>query len=65
MDACHNDLVAGSATNAPQHHVGYSWPTGGLYANWILVNTTDKASFSGEAVGYPQPKQQLACVCSG
>ena len=49
MDAQANDLVAGSATNAPQPR-GYSWPTGGLYANWILVNTTDKASFSGEAV---------------
>lgn len=49
MDAQANDLVAGSATNAPKAR-GYSWPTGGLYANWILVNTTDKASFSGEAV---------------
>ena len=49
MDAQANDLVAGSATNAPQPR-GYSWPTGGLYANWILVNTVDKASFSGEAV---------------
>ena len=49
MDAQANDLVSGSATNAPAPR-GYSWPTGGLYANWILVNTTDKASFSGEAV---------------
>ncbi len=49
MDAQANDLVEGSATNAPKAR-GYSWPTGGLYANWILVNTTDKASFSGEAV---------------
>lgn len=49
MDAQANDLAAGSATNAPKAR-GYSWPTGGLYANWILVNTTDKASFSGEAV---------------
>lgn len=29
---------------------GYSWPTGGLSANWILVNTETMASFSGEAV---------------
>lgn len=49
MDAQAADLVAGDATNDPATR-GYSWPTGGLYANWILVNTTDKASFSGEAV---------------
>ena len=29
---------------------GYAWPTGGLSANWILVNTETMASFSGEAV---------------
>lgn len=29
---------------------GYSWPTGGLMANWTIVNVGDKASFSGEAV---------------
>lgn len=28
---------------------GYSWPTGGLFANWVIVNAADKASFSGEA----------------
>lgn len=49
MDAQSADLVANDATNDPKTR-GYSWPTGGLYANWILVNTTDKASFSGEAV---------------
>jgi hypothetical protein len=49
MDAQSADLVTGSATNSPKPR-GYSWPTGGLYANWIIVNTTDKASFSGEAV---------------
>ena len=49
LDAQSADLKAGDATNAPAPR-GYSWPTGGLYANWILVNTTDKASFSGEAV---------------
>ncbi|MCZ8095174.1 MAG: cell surface protein [Acidovorax sp.] len=49
MDAQSADLKAGDAANNPRTR-GYSWPTGGLYANWILVNTTDKASFSGEAV---------------
>ena len=29
---------------------GYSWPTGGLTANWTIVNVADKASFSGQAV---------------
>ena len=29
---------------------GYSWPTGGLMANWTLVDVASKASFSGEAV---------------
>lgn len=29
---------------------GYTWPTGGLFANWTIVNVADKASFSGEAV---------------
>ena len=49
MDAQAADLKAKDAVNNPRTR-GYSWPTGGLYANWILVNTTDKASFSGEAV---------------
>ena len=49
MDAQNAELVAGDDVNAPSTR-GYSWPTGGLYANWIIVNTTDKASFSGEAV---------------
>jgi len=29
---------------------GYSWPTGGLMANWSIVDVTSTASFSGEAV---------------
>lgn len=29
---------------------GYSWPTGGLSANWTIVDVGTKASFSGEAV---------------
>ena len=49
MDAQDAELVAGDLVNSPGAR-GYSWPTGGLYANWIIVNTTDKASFSGEAV---------------
>ena len=48
MDAQEFDLVAGDAKNSPGKR-GYSWPTGKLYANWIIVNTADKASFSGEA----------------
>ena len=29
---------------------GYSWPTGGLSANWTIVDVATKASFAGEAV---------------
>ena len=49
MDAQSADLKSGDATNAPKVR-GYSWPTGGLTANWVIVNTADMASFSGEAV---------------
>ena len=49
MDVQSNDLVAGSASHNPKVR-GYSWPTGGLTANWVIVNTADMASFSGEAV---------------
>lgn len=28
---------------------GYSWPTGGLFANWSIVDVASTASFSGEA----------------
>ena len=50
MDLQENDLeaVAGSP-NSPLVR-GYSWPTGGLMANWVIVNVGDSASFSGEAV---------------
>ncbi len=48
MDAQENQLVAGDAVNDPFTR-GYSWPTGGLFANWTIVNVADKASFSGEA----------------
>lgn len=43
------DLVQPAGANNPVTR-GYSWPTGGLTANWTIVNLTDKASFSGEAV---------------
>jgi hypothetical protein len=49
MDLQDAELVKDDLANSPGAR-GYSWPTGGLYANWIIVNTTDKASFSGEAV---------------
>ncbi len=29
---------------------GYSWPTGGLMANWSIVDVASTASFSGEAI---------------
>lgn len=29
---------------------GYSWPTGGLSVNWSIVNTTTRASWTGEGV---------------
>ena len=50
MDAQEEELVAvANDKNSPLVR-GYSWPTGGLSANWILVNTATMASFSGEAV---------------
>ena len=49
MDLQSNELVANDATHDPKVR-GYSWPTGGLAANWVIVNTADMASFSGEAV---------------
>ena len=44
-----NPLSADFAANSPAAR-GYSWPTGGLTANWTVVNVQTKASFSGEAV---------------
>jgi hypothetical protein len=38
-----------TSTNTPRNR-GYSWPTGGLFANWLIVNVATNASFSGEAV---------------
>lgn len=50
MDQQENELVAVAGDKNSPLVRGYSWPTGGLSANWILVNTTTMASFSGEAV---------------
>ena len=49
MDQQANELIPGDAKHDPATR-GYSWPTGGLTANWVIVNTADMASFSGEAV---------------
>lgn len=38
-----------TSSNTPRAR-GYSWPTGGLFANWTIVNVATNASFSGEAV---------------
>ena len=50
MDAQANELneVAGDVNNYVTR--GYQNPTGGLMANWILVNVDGMASHSGEAV---------------
>ena len=49
MDLQATDLQHAVAAHEPATR-GYSWPTGGLMANWTIVNLADKASFSGEAV---------------
>lgn len=49
MNAQEFDLTTAAGANNPVTR-GYSWPTGGLTANWTIVNLADKASFSGEAV---------------
>ena len=49
MDAQAQALVNDLSANNPQAR-GYSWPTGGLMANWTIVDVGTKASFSGEAV---------------
>lgn len=49
MNAQEFDLEVAAGANNPVTR-GYSWPTGGLTANWTIVNLADKASFSGEAV---------------
>ena len=49
MDLQANALSLTDVNNFPAVR-GYSWPTGGLSANWTLVDVGTKASFSGEAV---------------
>ena len=49
MDLQAKPLVANDAVHDPVAR-GYSWPTGGLSANWTIVNVASKASFSGEAI---------------
>ncbi|SFU49686.1 hypothetical protein SAMN04489707_100643 [Paenacidovorax caeni] len=43
------DFTDPDSPNTPRNR-GYSWPTGGLFANWLIVNVATNASFSGEAV---------------
>ena len=49
MDMQANALVANDPVNDPAAR-GYSWPTGGLTANWTVVDVSTKASYSGEAI---------------
>lgn len=50
MAAQENPLVAvPGSPNSPRVR-GYSWPTGGLMANWAIVDMSKTASFSGEAL---------------
>lgn len=49
MDQQANDLTVAAGVNNFATR-GYSNPTGGLMANWILVNVDGMASHSGEAV---------------
>ncbi|UJB66573.1 cell surface protein [Acidovorax sp. YS12] len=43
------DFTNPDSPDTPRNR-GYSWPTGGLFANWLIVNVATNASFSGEAV---------------
>lgn len=43
------DFSNAASPNTPRNR-GYSWPTGGLFANWLIVDVTTNASFSGQAV---------------
>lgn len=50
MDQQENVLVpVPFNANSPRVR-GYSWPTGGLMANWAIVDMSKTASFSGEAI---------------
>lgn len=50
LDLQENDLGVFDAT-APNawNNRGYSFPSGGLFANWTVVNVANYASFSGQA----------------
>lgn len=50
LDLQENDLTAFSATDTNSWNLrGYNFPTGGLFANWTVVNVAGFASFSGTA----------------
>lgn len=54
-----------TSSNTPRNR-GYSWPTGGLFANWLIVNVATNASFSGEAVALrATPTNQIDVEGSG
>ena len=59
MDAQAFDLTAAAGTNNFTTR-GYANPTGGLMANWILVNVDGMASHSGEAVAVQAIKAAVA-----
>lgn len=49
LDLQENDLVAAGAAPNSWNVRGYNFPSGGLTANWTVVNVAGFASFSGEA----------------
>ncbi|MBS0292866.1 MAG: cell surface protein [Proteobacteria bacterium] len=50
LDLQEHELNAASATDADGWNLrGYNFPTGGLFANWTVVNVAGFASFSGQA----------------
>ena len=49
LDLQENDLVAAGAATHSWNVRGYNFPSGGLMANWTVVNVAGFASFSGEA----------------
>lgn len=54
-----------NSNNTPRAR-GYSWPTGGLFANWTIVDISTNASFSGEAVALrATPANQIDVEGSG
>lgn len=49
LDLQENDLELFGATANSFNNRGYNYPTGGLFANWTVVNVAGFASFSGNA----------------